>query len=136
MELEALASRKFNKYHAYVRLYPQLRDCTSLQQCAEISQKLIDNYMDNRMIWEELNYYKEHGTLLGKHPAFAEFCRRSELLQLPVKELVHRQRQVENNIWRVKSEITRGDKPYLNPIRQERLIGYEKELADINRLLE
>lgn len=136
MELEALASRKFNKYHAYVRLHAQLRDCTSLQQCADISRELIDNYIENRMIWQELNYYKEHHALLGKHPAFAEFRRRSELLQLPVKELVRRQRQVESNIWRVKSEIAKGDKPHLNPIRNERLVGYEKELADINRLLE
>ncbi len=46
--------------------------------------------------------------LLGKHPAFAEFRRRSELLKLPVKELVRRLRQVENNIWRVKSELAKG----------------------------
>lgn len=136
MELETLASRKFGKYHAYVRLYPKLRDCTSLQECADVSRKLIDNYIDNRMIWEELNYYKEHHTLLGKHPAFAEFRRRSELLKLPVKELVRRQRQVENNIWRVKSEMAKGDKPHLDIIRHERLVGYEKELEDINRLLE
>lgn len=136
MELEALASRKFSRYHHYVRLHATLRDCTSLQQCADISRELIDSYLENRMIWDELNYYKEHHVLLGKHPAFAEFRRRSELLQLPVKELIRRQRQVENNIWRVKSEMARNDKPHLNPIRRERLAGYEKELADINRLLE
>lgn len=136
MELEALASRKFNRYHNYVRLHANLRDCTSLQQCADNSRELIDSYIENRMIWDELNYYKEHHSLLGKHPAFAEFHRRSELLKLPVKDLIRRKQQVENNIWRVKSEIAKGDKPYLNPIRRERLEGYEKELADINRLLE
>lgn len=88
------------------------------------------------MIWQELNYYKEHHALLGKHPAFAEFRRRSELLHLPVKELLRRQRQVMNNIWRVRSEIAKGDKPHLDVVRRERLAGYEKELADINRLLE
>ena len=119
-----------------MRLHAQLRDCTSLKQCADVSRDLIDNYIENRMIWEELNYYKVHHSLLGKHPAFAEFRRRSELLQLPVKELVRRQRQVENNIWRVKSEIAKEDKPHLDPIRRERLTGYEKELNDINRLLE
>lgn len=136
MELEALASRKFSKYHSYVRLHTQLRDCTSLQECADISRQLIDSYMDNRMIWQELNYYKEHRSLLGKHPAFAEFRRRSELLHLPVKELVRRQQQVQNNIWRVRSEMAKGDKPHLDALRRERLTGYEKELADINRLLE
>ena len=128
MELEALVSRKFSKYHAYVRLHRKLRDCTSLEECATVSRELIDSYI--------ANYYKENHSLLGKHPAFAEFRRRSELLKLPVKELVRRLRQVENNIWRVKSELAKGDKPHLDAIRRERLAGYEKELADINRLLE
>ena len=117
MELEALASRKFNRYHAYVRLHHELKDCTSLEQCADVSRQLIDNYLDNRMIWEELNWYKLHHTLLGKHP-------------------VQRKRQVEMNIWRVKSEMRKGDKPHLDVTRRERLAGYERELEDINRLLE
>ena len=136
MELEALASRKFTKYRAYVRLHRQLRDCTSLEDCAKVAGELVDNYIDNRLIWEELTWYKEHGSLLGKHPAFAEFRRRRELNNLPVKELVKRQRQVEMNIWRVKSELAKGDKPHLDATRRERLAGYEKERADIVRLLE
>lgn len=135
MELEALASRKFGKYHAYVRLHAQLRDCTSLEQCADISRQLIDNYIENRMIWQELDYYRKHKSLLAKHPAFAEFRRRNELLHLPVKDLVYRQRQVTNNIWRIKSEMAKGNRPHLDSVRRERLVGYEKELADINRLL-
>lgn len=136
MELEALASRKFTKYRAYVRLHRQLRDCTSLEDCAKVAGELVDNYIDNRLIWEELTWYKEHGSLLGKHPAFAEFRRRRELNNLPVKELVKRLRQVEMNIWRVKSEMAKGDKPHLDATRRERLAGYEKERADIVRLLE
>ena len=136
MELEALASRKFTKYRAYVRLHRQLRDCTSLEDCARVAGELVDNYIDNRLIWQELNWYKEHGSLLGKHPAFAEFRRRKELNNLSVKQLVKRQQQVEMNIWRVKSELAKGDKPHLDAQRKERLAGYEKERADIVRLLE
>ena len=136
VELEALASRKFTKYRAYVRLHQKLRDCTDLQQCTEVAGELVDNYIDNRLIWQELNWYKEHGGILGKHPAFAEFRRRKELVRMPVKELMTRLRQVEMNIWRVKSELAKGDKPHLDAIRHERLAGYEKERADILRLLE
>ena len=125
MELEALASRKFTKYRAYVRLHRQLRDCESLEDCARVAGELVDNYIDNRLIWQELTWYKEHGSLLGKHPAFAEFRRRRELNSLPVKELVKRQRQVEMNIWRVKSELAKGDKPHLDATRRVRLAGYE-----------
>lgn len=135
MQLEALVSRKFQKYHAYVRKHKQLRDCTSLVECADMSRQVIDDYMDNRLIWEELNYYKEHRTLLGKHPAFAEFNRRKILLNFSIKELIGRQRQVLDNIWRIKSEMKKKDKPHLDVIRRERLTGYENELSDINRII-
>ena len=136
MELEALASRKFAKYHAYVRLYERLRECSTLDECAKVAGELVDNYIDNRLIWQELNWYQEHGSILGKHPAFAEFRRRKELVKMPVRELMTRLRRVEMNIWRVKSELVKGDKPHLDAVRHERLAGYEKERADILRLLE
>lgn len=136
MELEALASRKFTKYRAYVRLHRQLRDCTTLEQCAKVAGELVDNYIDNRQIWQELTWYQQHGSILGKHPSFAEFRRRKQLNDMPVKALVKRQQQVEMNIWRVKSELAKGDKPHLDATRRERLAGYEKERADIVRLLE
>ncbi|KAA6349000.1 hypothetical protein EZS27_003600 [termite gut metagenome] len=134
-ELETLASRKFAKYHAYVDLHRKLQDCTTLQECADTSRQLIDNYLENREIWEELNYYKAHHTLLGKHSIFREFARRKELLAMPVKELMLRKSKVESNIWRVKNEIKKGNKPHLDAERKERLTAYETELAEVNRLL-
>jgi len=136
VELETLASRKFGRYYAYVDLHKKLRDCTSLQECAQVSKELIDNYMDNRQIYDELNYYKKHKAILGKHPIFQEFSRRRQLLQLSVKELVLRKINIENNIWRVKNELSKGNKPHLDNERKDRLAGYESELEEVNRLLE
>ncbi len=136
VELEALASRKFNKYHAYVDLHKKLRNCTSLGECADVSRSLIESYIENRTIWNELNYYNVHKSLLGKHPIFQEFARRKKLLSLPVKELVLRQQKIENNIWRIKSELKKGNKPHLDVERKERLVGYESELEEVKRLLE
>lgn len=136
MELEALASRKFAKYRAYVRLHRELRGCATLELCAKVAAELVDNYIDNRLIWQELDWYRQHGSILGKHPAFAEFHRRRQLNGMPVKKLVKRLRQVEMNIWRVKSEMKKGGKPHLEAARRERMAGYEKERADILRLLE
>lgn len=136
VELETLASRKFSRYYAYVDLHKRLRDCTSLDECAAVGKELIDNYIDNRQIYDELNYYKKHKSLLGKHPIFQEFSRRRQLLHLSVKELVLRRIKIENNIWRVKNELSKGDKPHLDNERKDRLAGYEAELEEVNRLLE
>lgn len=134
-ELEALASRKFARYHNYVNSHKKLRDCTSTEQCAKVSRELINSYLENRLIWEELNYYQQHGSILGKHPIFAAFHRRKELLTLNVKQLMIRQKRLKNNIWRVQDELAKRDKPHLELERLARLQAYQSELAEINRLL-
>lgn len=136
MELQALATRKITAYRTYKTLHGELAGCTSLRQCAKVSGELIDAYVDNRMIWEELNYFKQHQVILGKHPIFAEYNRRKALNGMSVKQLMSRKKQVEDNIWRAKSELRKGNKPHLDAVRRDRLAGYQAELKDINRLLE
>lgn len=136
IELQALASRKFGSYYSYIDLHKKLRDCTTLGECADVSRQLIDSYLDNRAIYAELEYFRKHRALLGKHPIFLEFARRKELLHMSIKELILRQQQIENNIWRVNSEIKKGNKPHLDAERRERIAGYEAELEEVKRLLE
>lgn len=135
-ELQALASIKMTRYHAYVNLHSKLTDCRSLKECAAVSRELINSYLENRAIWEELNYYKEHRSLLGNHPVFAAFRRRKELLSCSLRELLQRQRRLRANIWRVKDELKKGDKPHLEIERCTRLKILEAELAEVNRLLD
>lgn len=136
VELEALASRKFARYHDYIKLHPRLRECRSLEECAKIACDLLASYMENRAIWAELNHYQQHKTILGKHPIFAAFARRKNLLTMSVKDLMKRKQQLENNIWRVQSEMKKGDKPHLDGQRRERMAAYQTELAEVNRLLD
>ena len=63
MELEALASRKFTKYRAYVRLHQKLRGCAGLAECAETAGELVDNYIDETVLF-----------ILGKRKAGVEAC--------------------------------------------------------------
>lgn len=135
VELQILATRKISAYHSYVDAHARLRDCTTLAQMAEQSRCVIESYLENQSIYAELNYYKNHKVVLGKHPIFAEYRRRRSLNGMSVKELILRQRQIEQNIWRVKDEIKKNTKPHLLMQRKERLRAYEEELADINRML-
>ncbi len=136
VELEALVTRKFTAYNTYVRLYSEIPSCTSLDQCAVLARRLIDAYIDNRDIWQELDYYKQHGVVLGKHHAFTEFRRRRELNKLSVIELYKRAERIRGNIWRAQSEIDKGDRPHLDAERQQRIEAYKRELQDIERLLQ
>lgn len=135
-ELKILAADKITAYSTYVSEHKKLASCTSLQQCFECAKKIIENYKENRKILSEFAYYKEHGKTLGEHPIFSEMQRLSDLRSLPITKLLKKKRNLEDNIWRIQSEIRKNDKPHLLDTRQERLKSRQRELAEVNRLIE
>ena len=55
--------------------------------------------------------------------------------RMSVVELVRREEQLKNNIWRVTNEIKKGNKPHLDIERRAKLSGYEIELTEVQRLI-
>lgn len=135
MELKALVTDKFSSYYRYRDLHAKLTDCNNVQECADLSRDIIESYQENRIIYAELDYYKQHHTILGKHPIFKHFHKMAALRKLNIKELVLKQQHIEHNIWRIESEIRKKDKPHLDVERQMRLEQKKAELAEVNRLL-
>lgn len=135
-ELHALTGHRISKYNEYVRLHPRLRDCQTAEDCALVAGQLLDAYEDNRLCTQELDYYQEHRRLLGRHHLLRHFASLRELRQLSTKQLLKEQRKVRDNIWRVGSEIRKGDKPHLLGQRTQKLQEYELKLKEINRLLD
>lgn len=135
VELQALVTRKITRYHEYTSLYQQLRDCADTDQCADVARKLLDAYLDNHAIFREMDYYQKHGKVLGRHPLFRHFQQLTRLRSSSIKELLKEQQKTKDNIWRVNSEIRKGDKPHLDEKRHQKLQEYEMKLQEINRLL-
>ena len=73
--------------------------------------------MGNHRIFDQ---YKRFDEFRGKKPI--------ELFKLYNDTLPHR-------IWRIQSEIKKGDKPHLNGEREQRLNEVQSELAEVKRLL-
>ena len=118
-----------------MHLHKRLLDCQTREECADVAGDLIKSFIDNRMMWLELDYYKQHHAILGKHPIFNEFKQKRMLLSMSLKDMLARKRQLEMNIWRTKSLIKKGGSPELQVKRRERLKGYESEMADVIRLI-
>lgn len=110
-------------------------DISDSEECANVAGELMDAYLENRVIYDELEYYKVSGKVLGKHPIFKQFKRNKEINGMTVKELFREQKKLMNNIWRVKNEMKKGYKPSLLTQRKERLRQYENDLILINKLL-
>ena len=112
-----------------------LFDLSDELECTRVTSLLIDAYIENRQIYDELTYYQNSHNVLGKHPIFKQFSRNREINRMSVKQLMLEQRKLKQNIWRVTSEINKGDKPHLDTMRHERLEQMERDFALVNQLL-
>ena len=135
IELQALVTRRISDYHQYQQLYQQLPECRDETQSADIAGKLLKAYLDNQAIFKELDYYQKNHKILGHHHFFQHFNDLNRLRSMNVRNLIKEEQKTRDNIWRVKSEMRKGDKPHLEGKRREKLQLYEQRLAEINRLL-
>lgn len=135
VELKALVTERITRYHEYSNLYQQLRNCSTVEECAATARRLLNAYLDNQAIYRELHYYQKYGKVLGKHPMFRHFQQLAYLRSSSVKDLLREQQKTKDNIWRVNSEIKKGNKPHLDGKRRQKLQEYELKLQEINRLL-
>lgn len=135
-ELKALAADKITCWEKYTAAHKQLFDCKSLEECYQVSHELIEAFKENRLIYEEFNYYQNNGSVLGKHRIFGHMKNFERLRGLNVIQLVELYKQtLPHRIWRIESEIKKGDKPHLLGERQKRMNDVLAELAEVKRLL-
>lgn len=135
-ELKILAADKITAYRNYVREHEKLYSCSSLAECLEVAKKCILFYCQNRKITSEFAYYKEHGTVLGKHPVFEETKKRKELLSMGILELERRRQNLRDSIWRIGKQLRSGERQDLAAARSELLQAKERELAEIDKMIE
>ena len=136
VELKILATDKITAYHKYTSAHNQLFHCMSLDECYNRGREVIDNFIENRAIYDELNHYRECGMVLGKHRIFGHLNRVRELKKLSIVELLKMQTQLKNTIWRINSEIGKNNKPNLLTERQHRLREKTILLSEVDKLIE
>lgn len=136
IELKILATDKITAYHKYTSAHNLLFHCTSLDECYDRGKEVIDNFIENRAIYDEFNYYRENGVVLGKHRIFEHLNRVRELKKLSIVELMKMQTQLKNTIWRINSEIEKKNKPNLLTERQHRLKEKQILLSEVDKLIE
>lgn len=135
-ELKILVSNKITAYYNYVKAYNDIHKATTASEQINNVSYLVENYIENHLIFKELKHYKKHKKVLGKHPIFAHLKKLNNLRRLPILELVKRKDRIEHNIWRNKNKIRTDNRPDLLLQREKKIRQLEIELAEIIRLLE
>ena len=135
-ELKILAADKITALRNFAREHDRLSSCDSLEACLETARKCVFFYCQNRKILSEFAFYKEHGTMLGKHPVFQEMNRRRELLSAGPLELERKRQNLRDAIWRLGKQLRSGKRPDLAASRMELLATKERELSETIKLIE
>lgn len=135
-ELIMLVGYKITAYHKYIEGHKLLFECTNLEDCTNNARSVIENYQENRLIYDELEFYKEHKHCLGKHPIFKLRAQFDKFLKMDVREMLRLHDQtIPNRIWRINDELKKADKPHLDKERRRRLMECEAQHAELGRIL-
>lgn len=72
-DLKILVADMFTALAKYKEAHAALQEAGDSAEASEVAaqcEAIVENFINNREIWEELDYYKEHGQILGRHPIF------------------------------------------------------------------
>lgn len=88
--LKVLVSDMFTAYGEYKAAHARLMALGDADSATAVTdcEKVVTEYLKNREIWEELDYYHENGTILGKAAKFREMEAVEDLSKLTDVELM------------------------------------------------
>ncbi|HNW74557.1 MAG TPA: hypothetical protein PKN44_13090 [Bacteroidales bacterium] len=134
-ELKILVADMLSAHENYVQAHDLLFTATTHEDLHAASVQAVENYLENRRIWKELNHYKRTGELLGEHPIFSWIHRQKEIRSMRVSELVKLKARLENNLVRNRAALRRQPGHPQTRARQNRIKKMEMELSEVNRLI-
>jgi hypothetical protein len=136
MELKVLVADKMNAYYEFKEKHAQLFEATTEEELAAAVEGSVEAYIDNQLIYRELDHYREHKKVLGEHPIFTKMKLQEEIGKLSGADLVKRRNAVVKSFNSAKAAIEKGDRPDLDEKRQETISQRTVELEIIDQKLE
>lgn len=134
-EFKILVHDMINAYAEYVDGHPRLFAATTDEDLQEIAAGVVENYIENHEIWDELNYYKANGKILGKHQIFATTDRMLEIRNMTTAEHVKLQNSLKSNISKTKKLVEKDPDHKNTAERKQSIAKWEVELTEVKRIL-
>ena len=122
-------------YDAYKAGHESLFSAKTNDQVYDQARLTVENYLNNRLIWDELNYFKKNNQILGHHPIFSWMHRVDEIRRLKIGDLVNLKIRLENNLVRNRAAVRRSPNHPETGKRKDRIAQMQHELSEVNRLL-
>ena len=92
--------------------------------------------IENKLIWDELNHFNEHGVVLGKHPRFKLDATLEQLRKLSREELFMKKHNLPSAISKARKALREDPANTALVAKKELLLQkYKLQEKEINRLL-
>lgn len=105
--LKIMVADMFTAYADYKSAHAQLAVLDDVQtlQTAELCEKAVNAYLANREIWDELEYYKANGTILGKSAKFRDARQIEDLAALADVDLMRKLQSAQVNVSKQRKRL-------------------------------
>ena len=104
-EFKIMVADMFTAYDNYREAYTLLSDKNTKDENLQLAQAVVENYLANRAMWEELDYYLANGEILGNLPIFELLKLRKEISALTDMDLMKKLNTTKPNITKSKKAI-------------------------------
>lgn len=102
----------------------------------EMAKTTVENFELNLEIYDELNYYKEHGEILGKHPIFADDMLSEKVAKMSTVELTKRQKNLRTYVSRDSKKLDKMEAGEDKDAFEKKLNEFKTELEQIDARLD
>ena len=144
--LKILVADMLTAHGRYVKGHDRLFEVAhkSTETCFEAAKVVVENYIENRLIWAELEHYQKTKTLLGEHPLFELQRKKEKALKMKEvdllkaidsvrKKILHRKELLKKDPdherggkWLEELSVLQDEKKELDKIKKHRFPSKKK----------
>ncbi len=133
--LKVLVADMFSAYGKMRDAHQQLTQVPDDKMAPELTETVLDNFLEDRAIMAELEYYRDNGQLLGKHPKVAAQGKPDEISSMSDFDLAKAMKNAMSNVSKASLAIQRNpDKVEKNKARLAKWTARKEAIqAEIDR---
>lgn len=123
-EFKILVSDMFAAYDLYRESHKMLANTpgdVANEETFIWAKTTVENYLDNREMWEELEYYRENRMILGKAKIMQGLAEKNEMSALSDLDLIKQLNNAKSNVSKGKKELDNADNDQKKAKAQEKI---------------
>lgn len=110
--LKVAVADMFTAYGRYKEAHAKLAtmaDDADAEETAKLAEEVVENYLQDRELWAELEHYRDHGELLGKAKIVRQAIEKKSLSALTDVELFKQLHSAKTQISKAKAMAKKAD---------------------------